>query len=156
MAAERLMGFDAREATAKVSEIYPPFDFIGLDGETYHLASIATVGSVDLARLMQMFDDANSDDDDIDDAAMFETAIDILTSCAVDEASANAVRALSPLVLGQLVHAWQSTDDELGKSDAESSAIEEPPKQPKRTRKAAAKTSGRSKPTKSARSRKSS
>ena len=140
------MVFDARAATEKAEVEYPPFEFVGLDGGTYTLRSIALVGADDLTALANLFRQAeNEDGEDVDEddlAAKLDGTRDLLARAASDEASAEAVNQLGLYVLGQLMAAWQqSSSTESGKSERPSSATKKQGRPSKRTRKPEVRTS---------------
>lgn len=147
------MAFDARAATEAASVEYPPFPFIGLDGEEHQIRSLALAGADDLAQLAKLFEQAGGEDgdedgDDGDTAERLIVAIDILARSAIGEDAQEAVRVLSPLVIGQLIAEWQASSPSLGKSGRPSSPTKKQGRPSKRTPKSAAKKSTASKSTK--------
>ena len=95
------MTFDAREATAAAEAAYPPFEFIGLDGEAYHLPHPLMVDPA-LVRKVN---------------AGTITTDEMLAQ--LSPGAAAAIEAMKPVVQQQLVKAWREAIDpevaELGK-----------------------------------------
>lgn len=127
------MTFDAREAQSRAVEIYKPFDFIGLDGETYELPHAQMVDPA-LTGLLQ------SDDPKEREAAMATLAAEAWA----------AIQAMQPAVQVMLVEAWQEhsgvgqggTDE--GKEPPPSSGTNRAARRSKPTSRSGASTSTRS------------
>lgn len=89
------MAFDAREALQAAEVEYPPFDFVGLDGETYRLPNPYMMSPAKLAKDLGL-----GPDDDIDTVPHRE-----VLSKLVPEAWA-AVEAMPALIQGQVIEEW--------------------------------------------------
>lgn len=131
--------FDAREALAEAEAEYKPFEFIGLDDETYTLPNPYLLSTATLRKQLEL-----EEDDDIADV----DPLDFLTK-VVPESWA-AIQAMPELIQGRLVDAWRTTiedmfeADDSGKELGKSSAPNRAARRSKPTSRSAGKTSGRS------------
>jgi hypothetical protein len=114
------MTFDARKIEAETADEYQPFEFTGLDGETYHLPHPMelTTGQAEQANIaMRQGDDSML-------LAIFET---------FEPAAADAVRAMHIRVTTRLFQAWRDSVSEEGKGRSESSSPNRTARRSKRT-----------------------
>lgn len=119
------MTFDARAETQQAKQDYPPFPFIGLDGETYELPHPLGLEMVKAEKLVQ----AQSKGDD----EAFMALMDTLAPDAVA-----AIREMPQAVVMKLFDQWREGYGELGKSDSEPSPPNRAAKRSKQTSKSAA------------------
>lgn len=121
--------FDARQAAKDHAGAYPPFEFVGLDGDTHelpHPLTLTTDQAMQLNAAMKAGDDEGT-------LALFEL---------LSPDAAEAVRALPAYVTDQLMNAWFEAAGEAGKSEAPPSPTSGGAKPSKRTSPRAASTSG--------------
>jgi len=109
--------FDARAEITAAEEAYPPYPFIGLDGETYHLPNPLMLRAGDQLAVIQA-QAAN-------DPEAAELALRTLFTQEVPEALA-AMDAMPAVVVGRLMLAWRAAAQEgvdgLGEELTERSA----------------------------------
>lgn len=105
------MVFDARQLAADLPD--EPFEFIGMDGETYHLPNAATLTGAQAQRFKAG-----------DDAVLEEVA---------DPDAYAAIMAMPVQLSGDLAQAWIEHAGRAGKADGPSSARRKPTKRSRST-----------------------
>lgn len=123
------MPFDARSLAAESADNYPPFPFIGLDGETYELPHPMALST----GAAQRFNDAWKSGEEA-------KAFELLREWAPD--AADAIAEMPVHVTQQLFAAWTDLVTESGKERSESSTPNRTARRSKRTSRSGASGSG--------------
>ena len=138
------MTFDVREAQSKAREIYPPFEFVAYDGETYELPHAKMFNPAVMAKMQ--------DDDP-------EARTNAFAAMAPEAWS--AIQQMEPGVMLMVIEAWQehcglndddgddtagsgNGGDEVGKAQRGSSGPNRAARRSKQTSRSGASTSTRS------------
>lgn len=148
--------FDARASAENAAAKYPPFEFSGMDGEDYEIPSLMLLPAGERSKLDGLQMVATSIDPDsveVDPEALaaaneaFDAILDFFGELAGADVGA-AVRAMPPVVFGELMAGWEAQVSEQGKELSGSSGLNRAQKRSKQTSRSGAKTSGRSRSTK--------
>jgi hypothetical protein len=134
--------FDARAAVAQAEVEYPPFPFIGLDGQTYHLPNPLMLHSGDQVAVLEAQANASPES--------AELALRTLFGEKAPEALA-AMDAMPSIVVARLMEAWnRQAEEAMGLGEVPGAPL--PPNRAARRSKpisrSGASTSGRSTSTK--------
>lgn len=132
--------FDARAAAEEIEAEYPPFDFEGMDGETYYLPHPMMLTTGEQQAVMELQEEG--------DGASAELALFDLLERTAPEAM-GAIKEMPAIVTAKLMEAWYEAVDEEGKSPSPSSAPNRAARRSQQTSRSKAKTSTRSRSTKS-------
>lgn len=129
------MTFDAREALKQAEIKHPPFEFIGMDGETYELPNPYLLRPAELRRQLGL-----EPDDDMVTVGPDE----FLEKCVPEQWA--AIQEMPLVVQNDIIDAWKKSiefeDDDAGKESSPSSPRNRAERRSKPTSRSAASTSG--------------